>query len=279
MRQTNIGIAFATLIGTLVLMTSVPASGDKKNSVADVGARLFDHSRHPSGPTLNCARCHMADTQGAWKNIGKREHARCFDCHKFSASCSVLKRKEGKVCLSCHTTFQARCTPPGYIRPTVGGSAFYAKYSHRTHAQTRASTGAQCESCHGTFGVAAPGKGTLSAGHSNCGGCHGKGVEPLIATSCEGCHIRGTLVPTTGKQSLYSVAGAFDHQAHAGLQRVGTQGRDCLVCHSNIKESVSDSVIPKPTMAGCMSSCHDGEKAFNAIGTTCTRCHVKGTGH
>ncbi len=272
-RIATLAAAFA---GVLVVLNSFPAMG-KKNPAVPVASRLFDHSRHPGGGALDCAKCHMPAEGGTWKHSGKKEHKRCSGCHSFaSPSCSVLARKEGKVCVTCHVKHPVNCIPKGYRKPLVGASNFYAKYSHQIHAQTRAQTGAQCEGCHGVFGQSSTNTGTLAAGHATCSGCHSRGVSPIITSSCEGCHKLGSAAATTLPKSEYSVAFAFDHQAHAGLKRVGTDGKDCLVCHSNIKDSKSDSEIPMPTMASCMASCHDGTKAFSAIGTTCTRCHQKG---
>ena len=74
----------------------------------------------------------------------------------------------------------------------------------------------------------------------------------------------------------YATTGAFSHQKHAAQDRVGTRGRECLACHSNIKDAPDDTTIPLPTMQGCYKSCHNGANAFDATGATCTRCHKGG---
>ncbi len=268
------------LIVVAIAAVSVPAIGQKKGGMqaADPGDRLFSHEKHEGTVKVDCARCHTATEDGAWELTGKKEHARCFSCHKFSSSCGTLAKKEGRVCLTCHVTFKPECTPAGYTPPPAGVSEFSANYSHRKHIRPSAKSGEQCERCHGKFGEGAPAQGNLSAGHALCSGCHARGVTPHISKSCDGCHSKGAGQSVVGKRETnpFSVHGAFDHQAHAGMERVGTEGRACLTCHENIKTSEDDAVVPLPTMQSCQESCHDGKKAFNAIGTTCTKCHTQG---
>jgi len=240
--------------------------------------RLFSHERHEQIAKITCNRCHVATADGEWEQTGKKEHARCFSCHKFSSSCGTLAKKEGKVCLTCHVTFKDECKPGSYTPPEANKPEFSANYSHRKHIRPSATTGEQCEQCHGQFGDGAPKKGNLAAGHALCSGCHARGVTPRIKESCDGCHTKGAgkAVVTQGTANVFAVKGRFDHQAHADIKRVGTAGRACLTCHENIKTSAADNVVPLPTMQSCQKSCHDGKKAFDAIGTTCTKCHTQG---
>lgn len=268
-------------IGLMVLAIvaiSVPAVGQQGMQAAAPADRLFSHAQHEGTVKVDCARCHAATADGEWEQKGKKEHARCFSCHKFSSSCGSLKQKEGKVCLTCHVTFKEECTPTGYVPPAAGLNEFSANYSHRKHIRPSAKSGEQCESCHGSFAAGAPMQGSLAAGHALCSGCHARGVTPRIKESCDGCHTKGAgqAVVATREANPYSVSDKFDHVAHAGIDRVGTAGRACLTCHENIKTSEADNSVPLPTMQSCQMSCHDGKKAFNAIGTTCTKCHTQG---
>jgi c(7)-type cytochrome triheme protein len=260
-----------------VAVKSVSARKSKMEAAA-AKDRLFDHARHAKTVSVDCKRCHEATDEGLWEKKGKKEHARCFTCHKFSSSCGTLAKKEGRVCLTCHTTFKSSCVPGDYVKPELGKIEFTATYSHKVHIRPRATSGKQCESCHGDFGNTPPKVGNLSAGHSLCSGCHARGVSPRIKESCDGCHLKKKTakapVVKVREANPYAVKGAFDHAAHADIKRVGTQGRACLACHENIKEAESDHVIPLPTMQSCRESCHDGKKAFDAIGATCTRCHT-----
>ncbi len=271
----------ASVLVLIIAAFSVPAIGrGSKMTSAPPNERLFDHKRHNDTVKVKCDRCHKAKDDGTWKEQGKTEHARCFSCHKFSSNCGTLARKEGRVCLTCHTTFKTSCTPSDYTPPEAGISDYNAKYSHKLHIRPRAKTGEQCETCHGAFGeTESPQKASLDEGHALCAGCHAKGVSPRIKESCDGCHI--SVIAEKGPKltrpaNPFAVSGTFDHKAHAGIGRVGTEGRDCLACHSNIKTSSDAYVVPLPTMDGCRSACHDGDKAFDAVGTSCTRCHTSG---
>ncbi len=270
----------AALALVAVVAVAMPAIGKSKMDAAPAKERLFDHARHAQTVKVECARCHEVKDGGGWVKTGKKEHARCFSCHKFSANCGTLKRKEGRVCVSCHVTMKAACLPAAYHKPAAGKNDFSATYSHRLHIRPRASSGRQCETCHGDFGRIAPKTGGLGGGHALCSGCHAYGVSPRIKESCDGCHVdlsgskAAVLAPRAA--NVYAVKRKFDHQAHAMVGRVGTAGRECLTCHENIRDAKEDDLIPMPTMQGCQQACHDGKKAFDALGTTCTRCHTAG---
>ena len=270
--------ALAALALVAIAAVAMPAIGKSKMDAAPAKERLFDHARHAKTVKVECARCHEASDDGEWVKTGKKEHARCFTCHKFSASCGSLKKKEGRVCVSCHITMKAACIPAAYVKPEAGKIEFSATYSHRLHVRPRAKTARQCENCHGDFGSIAPKSGGLSAGHSLCAGCHARGVSPRIKESCDGCHLKSVkpAVLPPKPANVYAVKGKFDHKAHAQATRVGTEGRACLTCHQNIKDAKADHLIPMPTMQGCQQACHDGKTAFDALGTTCTRCHTAG---
>ncbi len=274
------GIPALGLLACLAVLAvlSVPAKGQSGMATALPEDRLFSHEQHAATVKLKCDRCHGATDDGEWVQQGKKEHARCFSCHKFSSSCGTLAQKEGRVCVTCHVTFKSSCMPSGYELPAAE-SEYAATYSHKLHIRPSAKTGEQCEQCHGAFGSKNPQGATLAQGHALCAGCHARGVTPRIKESCDGCHVeKGSSeagVVGAHEDNPYSVKGAFDHVAHAQKDRVGTDGRACLSCHENIKKADSDHSVPMPTMQGC-TSCHNGEKAFNALGATCTRCHTKG---
>ncbi len=272
------------LAALAVLAAALPAAAGKERA-SPRATRTFDHEAHAavlrarSGGTEGCAgTCHRVEADGSWVQENKKEHTRCFGaCHAFATSCGTLAAGAGRVCITCHTNLKARCLPAGAVRPTVG-PAWPARYSHRAHIQPRAGSGRQCEGCHGEFGDRAPaGRGAVATGHRDCAGCHAQAAEPRM-NQCQSCHTRGGAGPAQPRAANpYAVAGAFSHQKHASERRVGTAGRECLACHANIALAGDDTSIPMPAMRGCMQSCHDGEKAFSAVGTTCTRCH-KGSG-
>jgi c(7)-type cytochrome triheme protein len=99
---------------------------------------------------------------------------------------------------------------------------------------------------------------------------------------CTGCHFDKASdagkVPVVAPRgpNQYATTGAFSHKAHAREARVGTKGKECLTCHSNIASAPNDTTIPMPAMKDCYQSCHNGKQAFDATGATCTRCHKGG---
>jgi c(7)-type cytochrome triheme protein len=260
---------------------ALPAEAGKEKALPRP-RRSFDHDAHASvlrartGGTEGCAgKCHRADLEGGWVQQKKQEHARCFEgCHRFTGSCGELARGAGRVCITCHTNLRARCLPAG-ARPPTGQAVMPARYSHKAHMQPGAS-GRQCEACHGPFGDGPRGRGAVSIGHADCGGCHGRQAAPRM-TQCQSCHQAGGARPAARPPDPYSVGGAFSHERHASERRVGPAGRACLTCHDNIAVAADDRELPMPTMRGCLDRCHDGVKAFSAVGSSCTRCH-KGSG-
>lgn len=246
----------------------------KKTPAAPIAERLFDHVRHGKTVRVDCTRCHPANQDGTWAQQGKKEHARCFTCHKYSSSCPTLQEKEGRVCLTCHTKFKKSCVPAAYVRPTLGKKEFSAVYSHKLHFRPDSKTGSQCETCHGEFGAGVPTSGANATGHGVCSACHARGVSPRLNKGCVACHESGS----SGQVSPVSVADPysvrFDHKAHAAKDRAGN-AKNCLGCHEGAKTATTKAV-PSPSMKDCRSACHDGSKAFDALGTNCTRCHSGG---
>lgn len=274
-------IGAALAIATAVVL---PALAQKEKPALRIDRR-FAHEAHAAAMrtagkgTEGCAgRCHRSSTDGNWVQNGKAEHARCFEsCHTFETSCSSLAAGPGKVCVTCHVNLKGACIPRGTPIMTGKPREFAAIYSHKKHIQPNASSGQQCESCHGGFGSSATQTASHTIAHKQCSRCHEKAMEPFM-TQCAGCHTAGSKAAPGGPRppNPYATTGAFDHVRHAAADRVGTSGKDCLVCHSNIATAANDDDLPMPTMQGCYQKCHDGQKAFSAVGDTCTRCHQGG---
>jgi hypothetical protein len=258
-----------------------------KDTPAPRHERRFDHDAHAKKMraagkgTEGCAgKCHRVETSGRWSHEGKREHARCFEsCHSFQTSCSTLAAGAGKVCVACHQNLKDACVPRGTVRLAGRPPEMPALFSHQRHIKTGQAAAASCEGCHGAFGAGAPRTGAQMDGHSKCASCHNK-KEPPFITQCVGCHDgKGGAVAAPGSARTinpFAVTGAFDHVRHAQKDRVGAGGKDCMACHGNIASAPADRALPMPTMQGCYATCHNGTKAFNATGATCTRCHQGG---
>jgi len=283
----RVGLLIAGAAVLIVAFKIEWASARRKSKPTPIADRRFDHKAHAKafkakeGSDQKCGdKCHSVDAEGKFVDRGRKAHARCQDCHKFFRKCTSSAKKQGVVCLACHQNFKCVEGPkPNFAELKT---TFVATYSHKQHIQKGASTGRQCEGCHGQFGDKEPTKnGALSGGHSYCSGCHERGVEPLMK-DCGKCHVdrlsKAGEVPVALPRitTPYATTGRFDHRRHAREDRVGTKGRECLACHKNIAEAKNPKRIPLPTMEGCYEDCHNGKGAFDATGATCTRCHAGG---
>jgi c(7)-type cytochrome triheme protein len=283
----GVGVALAAALAAL----GGAAAARGPNTVAP-GARVFDHDGHAAAEkakTGAATGCDGACHQGPFGGGGERqlggsraakaaEHGRCFGrCHAAEHTtrrCEELPAVSAE-CVVCHNPKDA-CLKPGLAAAHAAlGPSFVTSYSHPKHTIPGAS-GRQCGPCHGEIGDRRDPD--LSVGHPFCGGCHGTSFEPPM-TACDGCHRGLAAAPkrTPRAPSPYATTGAFDHRGHASAARVGADGKTCLACHANIATADPAVALPMPTMQGCYESCHDGDKAFSATGTSCTRCHRGGS--
>jgi hypothetical protein len=277
------GLLIALAVASALALPALAA----KDTPAPRGQRRFDHGTHADRMraagkgTEGCAgRCHRVETNGRWVQDGKREHARCFEsCHTFETSCATLAAGAGKVCVTCHQNLKSSSVPSCTPRLAGRPPEMPASFSHKQHIKPGQSAAAACQGCHGAFGAGAPKTGGDMEGHTKCAGCHNRVSRPFM-TQCASCHVAGRSGgdPKAGlrQRNPFAVTGAFDHVRHAAKDRVGSAGKDCLMCHGNIADAPTDRPLPMPTMQGCYGACHDGKRAFSATGATCTRCHKGG---
>jgi hypothetical protein len=260
----SLGVALAVLGAAEVAVAKGPP-------VVAPGNRRFDHARHAAsagaaGKPVDCAGCH-ADKP-------KSQHARCAGCHAFPSACSVMQTPgaagPARVCRTCHTPTRPECLPRD-LPPLPAAPSFTAAFTHARHVAIGSSIERDCGVCHRAE-VPEPPK---QKAHVLCSGCHNaNGARPTMS-ECASCH-----VAPTGKPPAAGAAGtagspgtdpyripSFDHKAHVAASNQSA----CLSCHD---KPVGD--LPKPTMLGCQTRCHDGQKAFSATGTHCMMCH-KGT--
>ena len=248
-------VGLAVVLAVLAAASVANAAGPP---VIGTGNRRFDHDRHTasagaSGKTVPCAGCH--------DDKPKAEHARCASCHVFPSSCSVMQTPgvaaPARVCRTCHTPTRPECLPRD-MPPLPAAGSFAARFTHAKHLATGASIERDCALCHRTQGAAPP----TQKPHVLCSGCHNpNGVKPSMAdcTSCHGARTR----PTPPGDDPFRLS-TFDHRSHANASKQSS----CLSCHD---KPVGD--LPRPSMLGCQTRCHDGKKAFSATGTRCTACH------
>lgn len=235
--------------------------------------RRFDHDQHAQvsaagGKPAACAACHTLDASGA--PVAGREHPRCAQCHTYPRSCDLMKQAgpkgQARICQVCHTPTSNRCLPPD-LPPPPKGDSFEARFTHGKHLALGSSIEKDCAQCHAAQGPADASAPRL-ASHKLCSGCHNpNGARPTLA-ECQSCHQapRGNAGPATAPDPYR--LGAFDHRAHHTASRQAA----CLGCHDKLL-GTGDAALPRPSMAACQSKCHDGQKAFAAVGTRCTTCH------
>jgi c(7)-type cytochrome triheme protein len=248
------------MVGLVVIAAASSVALAKGPPVVAPASRRFDHDRHAAsagaaGKPVACAACH-ADKPRA-------EHERCVGCHAFPSSCSVMQTPgvagPARVCRTCHTATRPECLPRD-LPPLPATSSFVPRFAHARHLAVGPSIERDCGVCH-----RAQAEPPRQKPHVLCSGCHNaNGARPAM-TECASCHASGAAKPAPA-----SPAGdpfrlpAFDHRAHTTASKLTA----CLSCHD---KPVDD--LPKPSMLGCQTRCHDGQKAFSATGTHCTTCH------
>jgi hypothetical protein len=82
---------------------------------------------------------------------------------------------------------------------------------------------------------------------------------------CQDCHQAPSAKAGPAAAADSFRLGGFDHRGHHAASRQAA----CLGCH----DKPGDAELPRPAMAACQAKCHDGQKAFSAVGTRCTACH------
>jgi len=231
--------------------------------------RKFDHDRHvraasASGKQADCKDCHRYDASGTLR--GGKEHERCASCHTYPSSCSTLKQPGPKgparVCEVCHVAKRRDCLPHD-LPPPPAADSFTARFTHGKHLALGQSIEKDCAQCHQ---AQAPAGTPPVQAHKLCAGCHNpNGARPTMA-DCKQCHA-APVAKTAASSDPFRLAG-FDHKNHHGKSRQAS----CLGCHDKLV-GAGDAALPRPTMLGCQGKCHDGQKAFAAVGTSCTECH------
>ena len=233
-----------------------------------VGDRHFDHAAHAAaltqrGGEIKCDRCHP--TQGTAAQLTDTgtnavvDHGLCqgAGCHgdafaKDTRCESIKSAKLDGVCAVCHIKESCFVPPPATV------DQMQAQFAHGRHATLGTSIEAECAQCH----TKEAGTSAATTGHKACSGCHERGVKPTMF-DCLSCH--------TGKPKAMPAQPAdlaFDHGQHA----TASKQRSCLACHGTPADTTPFAELP-PKMLGCAAACHDGKRAFSAVGTTCTRCH------
>jgi c(7)-type cytochrome triheme protein len=251
--------------------------------IIPVGDRRFDHGTHDAsskagGKLAACADCHKMDAKGV-RVIPGGEHPRCVKCHSFPKTCPEVKAFAGtpknpaRLCDSCHKPTGTCALPPLPAKPS--GPTYASRFAHGEHVGFKVAIEQECMKCHAEQ---APAGTPTTVAHTLCFRCHAGqgGVAKLQSNNCTGCHQppKAKAGPSNDPFRL----GKFDHRKHHTDSRMGANNTAiCSSCHDQ-KKIAAATDVPRPSMTTCMQSCHDGQKAFSAIGTTCTKCHKSTVG-
>ena len=261
-------VASIFVLGVLSISTLAFAQAHKDIPAKD---RRFDHKAHDEflkakGKPSDCTTCHKvnADT-GA---VTGRNHDRCDNsgCHNIDhdkQSGSFITDKVAQQCAVCHIPTKPR---PG-LPPQPKDKSWVSRFTHNFHLQLGSSITDNCASCHEQESA-----GTYTApkdAHSGCAGCHGSKNKKVTMAQCSGCHVDPSKA-MNAKGDEYSLL-PFDHSKHKDKSKLAN---DCTNCHKSTGQAVSnDESMVHPSMKSCLDGCHNGTKAFSAVGTTCTQCH------
>ena len=270
---------WTALLVALLLVAGVPGP-DGLSAQGKPGR--FSHQQHGKNAE-NCTSCHRISAATKWLEKGKvatgrggNEHRPCSNggCH----ANQFTTRRAGAFCWSCHVGTLRSVRYPPYRRR--GESEFVLqKFSHKAHIRDG---NKGCEQCHTpekkkkTRKKADPRTETdmIAVSHQVCGEtiCHGDKVSPMMS-ECASCHAvkaEGAKVAplATSVWSNKRVAVAFGHTEHMKASKEDA----CGTCHTNTQVGTGE-VIPLPMMQTC-ESCHDGTRAFSALGFDCVKCHV-----
>lgn len=266
-------IICAIVVGTFAAALAAPP-------IIPVTERKFDHARHEKAAAnakeqkrqaAACKDCHQMDDKGIQKKV--KEHSiRCVKCHDDPKTCALVKKPGPKSparrCDICHLP-TGNCDLPKDIPPKPAQDSFEGHFTHGKHIQFGASIERECATCHKEQ---APVGGTgIATAHSLCSTCHDGQRSKLGMTNCAGCHLapQGKAAPSSDPFRLTQ----FDHKKH----HRDSQQSSCTTCHTKMT-GTTDDAVPRPAMLSCQTACHNGQKAFSAVGTKCTSCHKSAGG-
>ncbi len=230
----------------------------------------FDHLSEKHA-TVACNDCHDRSKSNGWGHVRfpKKDHKPCENAGCHAGKLVKFDPRKPEFCRTCHVA------GPGGHGINIH-KAVYPPYRSGEHSQfTLASSGhkthveaGKCEVCHTHDRAESGGPDMVFTGHRGCAGCHESKAKPAMAT-CNGCHVKKAPEEALASStwSDYRVSNLFTHASHAKK----TGKNECASCHVNAK--VEKGVhTPLPAMADC-TSCHDGDQAFDAVGSQCRRCH------
>ena len=224
--------------------------GDGTAHVKANGGRGVGGIRNPGGKTMSadeknglCLGCHQGDPQRLhWKDSvhASRGDLACTSCHKLHTAHDKVREKltQPQVCFACHKEQRVQINKPSR-HPVLEGKVVCAD-CHNVHGNNpkqmiKGSVVETCYQCHMEK------RGPFVHNHQpvteDCTICHqphGSTITPLLKSRppflCQDCHSSGG--------HPQQVAGLPTGRTTTTVF-LGTVGRGCLNCHTNIHGSNS----------------------------------------
>jgi len=183
-----------------------------------------------------CLSCHQGGNRIGWQHSAHgREDVACTSCHQVHARQDKVRNKttQADMCFACHKEQRAQVNKPSH-HPIIEGKMTCSS-CHNVHGDNpkqliKSSTNDTCYSCHMEK------RGPFVHNHQpvseDCGICHqphGTTTASLLKTRvpflCQECH---------SHDSHPGQAGALPNGNTSSTALLGTVGRACMNCHTNI---------------------------------------------
>ncbi|MCK9284227.1 MAG: DmsE family decaheme c-type cytochrome [Rhodocyclaceae bacterium] len=199
----------------------------------------------PQAQTAACLTCHQGGNRIFWQSSTHAgRDVTCTSCHEIHTAHDAVrdKAKQTETCFTCHKEQRAQMAKPSHHPVPEGKMA--CSSCHNVHGSNpkqlaRASTNETCYTCHMEK------RGPFVHNHQpvseDCGICHnphGSTIANLLKARapflCQDCHASGG--------HPQQIAGLPDKRGTAstpGTVVMGSVGRGCVNCHTNIHGSNS----------------------------------------
>ena len=183
-----------------------------------------------------CTSCHQGGNRIAWQtSMHGSQDVACTSCHQVHVQRDKVldKRAQPDVCFTCHKEQRAQINKPSH-HPVIEGkmtcSSCHAVHGDNPKQLVKSSTNETCYTCHmEKRGPFVHNHQPVTEDCSICHQPHGTNVEGLLRARapvlCQDCH---------SHDSHPGQAMALPNAPSNSTSLVGTVGRACMNCHTNI---------------------------------------------
>jgi DmsE family decaheme c-type cytochrome len=188
-----------------------------------------------------CLSCHQGSKRIGWQfGAHAKQDVTCSSCHKIHGAHDAVRDKQdqAEVCYACHKEQRAQVSRPSH-HPIPEGKVSCSS-CHNVHGDNpkglvKSSVNTTCYSCHmEKRGPFVHNHQPVTEDCSICHNPHGTNIENLLKARppflCQECH---------SHTSHPSQAAGLPVGRTTSTSQLGTVGRGCLNCHTNIHGSNS----------------------------------------